>query len=119
MMNAPGSMLTPGDVVELELGTPTGSEAGLNRPAVVVTAHRILRGHPNVIQVVPLTGTIRSSVSEVSIEPDEQNGLTSFSAAQCQHIRSVVISRVGERLGNVGPTVVRQIRENIAVIVDV
>lgn len=36
-------MLTPGDVVEVNLGTPTGSEAGLLRPAVVVTAARILR----------------------------------------------------------------------------
>lgn len=34
-------MLTPGDVVELDLRTPAGSEAGLRRPAVVVTAERI------------------------------------------------------------------------------
>ena len=33
-------MLTPGDVVELDLGTPIGSEAGLRRPAVVITAGR-------------------------------------------------------------------------------
>ncbi|WP_240483911.1 hypothetical protein [Arsenicicoccus bolidensis] len=38
---------------------PTGSEAGLRRPAVVVTAARILGGGPNVIQVVPLTRTLR------------------------------------------------------------
>lgn len=64
-------MLTPGDVVELELGTPSGSEAGLARPAIVVTAVRILRGGPNVVQVVPLTRTLRGSGAEVVIEPDD------------------------------------------------
>ncbi len=46
-------MLTPGDVVDLDLGMPSGSEAGLRRPAVVVTAARVLSGGPNVVQVVP------------------------------------------------------------------
>ena len=54
-------MLTPGDVVELDLGVPTGSGAGLRRPAIVVTAARVLTGRPYVVQVVPLTRTIRTS----------------------------------------------------------
>ncbi|WGX97570.1 type II toxin-antitoxin system PemK/MazF family toxin [Nocardioides sp. L-11A] len=111
-------MLTPGDVVELDLGTPTGAEAGPRRPAVVVTAERILRGGPNVIQVVPLTRTVRDSGAEVAIEPDEHNGLIATSAAQCQHIRSVATPRVGARIGNVGPVVLRQIRGIVATIID-
>lgn len=114
----PGSTLTPGDVVELDLGAPTGSEAGLRRPAVIVTAERILRGAPNVIQVVPLTRTIRASISEIVIEPDEYNGLNAVSAAQCQHIRSVATTRVSARIGNVGPAVLRQVRSTVAIIVD-
>lgn len=111
-------MLTPGDIVELDLGAPTGSEAGLRRPAVVLTAERILLGGPNVIQVVPLTRTIRDSGSEVAVEPDDQNGLTVTSAAQCQHIRSVATTRVGTRLGNVGPAVLGQLRSVVALIID-
>ncbi|MDQ6523208.1 type II toxin-antitoxin system PemK/MazF family toxin [Nocardioides sp. LHD-245] len=111
-------MLTPGDVVELDLGTPAGAEAGLRRPAVVITAERILRGGPNVIQVVPLTRAIRDSGSEVAVEPDEHNGLIAVSAAQCQHLRSVATSRVGARVGNVGPVVLRQIRDVVATIND-
>jgi len=87
-------MLTPGDVVELGLGTPAGAEAGLHRPAVVVTAERILRGGPNVVQMVPLTRTIRDNGSKIVIEPDVHNGLNAASAAQCQHIRSVATIRV-------------------------
>ncbi|MFT4164994.1 MAG: type II toxin-antitoxin system PemK/MazF family toxin [Microlunatus sp.] len=111
-------MLTPGDVVELDLGAPAGSEAGLRRPAVVLTAEQILRGGPNVIQVVPLTRTIRDSSSEIVIEPDEHNGLSVVSAAQCQHIRSVAITRVNGRIGNVGPAILRQLRETVAIIID-
>ncbi|HIY65582.1 MAG TPA: type II toxin-antitoxin system PemK/MazF family toxin [Candidatus Agrococcus pullicola] len=111
-------MLTPGDVVELNLGTPAGSEAGLSRPAIVVTAERILRGEPNVIQVVPLTRTIRDSGAEIIIDPDERNGLSTVSAAQCQHIRSVSTTRVSARTGNVGPTLLQQVRATVAIIID-
>lgn len=111
-------MLTPGDVVELDLGMPAGSEAGLRRPAVVVTARRVLTGGPNVVQVVPLTRTIRRSATEVMIDPDEDNRLATVSAAQCQHVRSVATTRVQERTGNVGPVVLAEVRETLALLLD-
>jgi mRNA interferase MazF len=111
-------MLTPGDVVELDLGTPLGSEAGMRRPAVVVTAARILRGGPNVVQVVPLTRTLRDSSAEVEIEPDGHNGLGGRSSAQCQHVRSVAVRRIGSRIGNIGPVALQQIRGTLAIIFD-
>lgn len=112
-------MLMPGDVVELDLGTPTGSEAGLCRPAVIVTAARILRGGPNVVQVVPLTRTLRASGIEVTIGSDGDSGLHADSAAQCQHVRSVSVSRIVARTGNVGPLALAQIREMLALLFDV
>lgn len=118
MRNPLGSMLTPGDVVELELGTPSGSEAGMARPAVVVTAARILRGGPNVVQVVPLTRTLRGSGAEVVIEPDDYNGLGAPSAAQCQHVRAVAVGRITTCVGNVGPVALQQVRNTVAVILD-
>ena len=111
-------MLTPGDVVALDLGTPAGSEAGRRRPALVVTAARILRGGPNVVQVVPLTRTIRASSTEVLIDPDEDNQLAARSAAQCQHVRSVATTRIQERTGNVGPVVLNEVRETLALLLD-
>src|SRR5690349_4779245 len=111
-------MPTSGDVVEVEFGAPEGREAGLRRPAVVVTAQRILDAEPSVIQVVPLTRTLRSFHSEVLVEPDASNGLAEASAAQCQHVRAVSLARVVEVRGNVGPTMLAQIRETIAVILD-
>ena len=113
-------MLTPGDVVQLDLGTPAGSEAGLQRPAVVVvTAAHVLRGGPNVVQVVPLTRTVRDSGSEIVIEPDQANGLAAVSSAQCQHVRSVAVTRITAAMGNVGPIILAEIRETLAILLDV
>jgi len=111
-------MLTPGDVVELDLGVPAGSEAGLRRPAIIVTAARILRGGPNVVQVVPLTRTMRTSSTEVLIDSDEDNRLVARSSAQCQHVRSVATTRIQERTGNVGPVVLNEVRETLALLLD-
>ncbi len=91
---------------------------GFAQPAVVVTAQRILGGVPSVIQVVPLTSTVRSFRSEVPIEPDLANGLVVRSAAQCQHVRAVSTGRVSTALGNVGPIVLHQVREALALIFD-
>lgn len=111
-------MQTSGDVVGLDLGLPEGREAGFRHPAVLVTAQRILDGRPSVVHVVPLTSAIRSFDSEVVIEPDHANGLTEISAAQCQHLRAVSPGRISTARGSVGPAVLAQIQETIAVLLD-
>lgn len=115
-------MLSSGDVVDLGLpvgrGLSVGREAGFAHPAIVVTANRILDSNPTVIQVVPLTSTVRSFRSEVLVEPDRQNGLGIRSAAQSQHVRSVSTGRVVDVRGNVGPVVLGQVREVLALIFD-
>jgi mRNA interferase MazF len=111
-------MLTPGDVVDLDLGMPSGSEAGLRRPAVVVTAARVLQGGPNVVQVVPLTRTIRHSGVEVVIDPDELNRLEARSSAQCQHVRSIATTRIHDRTGNIGPVLLGEVRDTLALLLD-
>lgn len=111
--------LTSGDVVDLDLGIPVGREAGLLRPVVVVTAQEILDESASVVQVVPLTSTIRSFGSEVHLVADEPNGLESDSAAQCQHIRSISVDRVESVKGNVGSAALSEIREVLALVLDI
>lgn len=111
-------MQSSGDIVNLDLGRPEGREAGYLHPAVVVTAQRILDASPTLIQVVPLTSTLRGFHTEVVIEPNPANGLGQSSAAQCQHVRAVSPARVVGTIGNVGPLALLQIRETIAVIID-
>ncbi|MFO7960096.1 MAG: type II toxin-antitoxin system PemK/MazF family toxin [Nitriliruptoraceae bacterium] len=111
-------MPTSGDVVEVDLGVPAGSEAGLRRPAVIVTADRILLHRPSVVQVVPLTGTVRGYAMEVTVPADPSNGLDVDSAAQCQHLRAVASQRIDRTLGNVGPVTLAQIRDTIVALLD-
>ncbi|HPJ19552.1 MAG TPA: type II toxin-antitoxin system PemK/MazF family toxin [Actinomycetota bacterium] len=111
-------MLIPGDVIDVDLGLPAGHEPGFARPVVVVTAQAILQREPNVIQVVPLTSTLREFGSEVRIS-GEGSGLDRDSNAQCQHIRSVAGSSVLRRRGNVGSVDLARIRELAALLIDI
>ena len=111
-------MPTSGDVVDVYLGVPAGREAGLVRPAILVTAQRVLDLRPSVVHVVPLTSTIRRFHSEVVIEPDSVNGLDNTTAAQCQHLRAIPRRRISNVRGNVGAVVLAQVRETIAVLLD-
>jgi mRNA interferase MazF len=110
-------MLSSGDLVELDLGVPTGREAGFPRPAVVVTAQAVLDQSPTVVQVVPVTSTVRGFRSEVSLEPGT-TGLDWSSAAQCQHVRAVSTNRIAAVIGNIGPVDLLRIRETLALLLD-
>jgi mRNA interferase MazF len=111
-------MLTSGDVVDLDLGAPTGREAGFTHPGVVITAARVLRRDPAVVHVVPLTSTVRPFESEIVLDPDAENGLEVRSAAQCQHLRSVSVARVRGVRGNVGAVDLARLRDTVAMLLD-
>lgn len=112
-------MLSSGDVVNLDLGAPSGREAGFRHPAVVTTAQAVLDETPSVVQVIPLTTTLRGFGSEVVIGADDHNGLTADSAAQCQHIRSVSVGRIESVSGNVGSVILAEIREVLGALMDI
>ena len=111
-------MLTSGDVVDLDVGQPRGREAGYRHPAVVITAQQVLDQSPSVVHVVPLTSTLRSFESEVAIAPDRANGLDVASSAQCQHLRAASPERVVAVRGNVGHVVLAQLRDRVAMLLD-
>lgn len=112
-------MLTSGDVVDLDLGSPEGREAGFRHPAIIVSAQRILDSAPTVIQIVSVTSSMREFDSEVAIQPERLNGLKVTSSAQCQHIRAISPARVLATRGNVGAILLAQIRETLATILDI
>jgi mRNA interferase MazF len=112
-------MLTSGDVVDLDLGAPAGREAGFRHPVVVVTAQEILDESASVIQVVPLTTTLREFGSEVLVMAEPGTGLDADSSAQCQHIRSVSVDRVETVRGNVGSVTLLEIRQVLSLILDI
>lgn len=52
------------------------------------------------------------------IDPDDENRLGGTSSAQCQHVRSVATTRINERTGNVGPVILGEVRETLALLLD-
>jgi mRNA interferase MazF len=91
--------------------------AGFPRPAVVVTAQVVLDQALTVVQVVPVTSTVRGFRTEVRLEPGG-SGLDRSSSAQCQHVRPVSTSRIAAVIGNVGPVDLVRIRETLALLLD-
>jgi mRNA interferase MazF len=70
-----------------------------------------VRSGLSVVQVVPLTSRVRGHLSEVTVEPDEGNGLAAISAAQCQHVRASAVERFAKPIGHVGAQTLSHIRE--------
>jgi len=105
-----------GDIVEVDFGTPIGSEAGFRRPGIVVVADSFLRFRPTTLFVVPLTSTERHFPSHIEITPDPRNELTVTSYALVEQMRAVSDSRCSAPDGNVGSVVARQILEVLAMI---
>lgn len=101
----------PGDLVDVDLSIPIGSEAGLRRPCVVVTGRRLLELKVGVATVVPCSTTQRGWAAEVMTD--------GFGVAQCWLISTPSLLRFGETRGNVGPVALRQIREIVGDLLDI
>jgi mRNA interferase MazF len=85
-----------GDVWLLDLGTPIGHEAGLKRPALVVSVDEF--NTHGLITVLPITRTDKAYPTRVSIQPG-LSGLHERSFIQAEHIRTVSSQRLVRRLG--------------------
>ena len=111
--------VVPVDVVLVDLGIPMGSEAGFLRPAVVISSAGLLRRNLATVFVIPCTTRQRGVASHVELASDGANGLDRTTWAQCEHLRSVERGRCLELLGNVGVVAIEQMREIVALLIDV
>ena len=106
-----------GDIVNIDFGTPVGSETGLVRPAIITTSDAFLRFRPATVFAVPLTSTRPTFPSHVEIESDDTNRLDVRSHALVEQMRAVAIERCSRPTGNVGPAIARQITDVLAMII--
>lgn len=96
-----------GEILRCDFGTPACGEPGFMRPAVVVTADEVLQFDQHAIAVVPCTTTRRNWLSEVEV--------ADVGVAQTHLVTTISTDRVVEATGsNVGPVVLKQIRELLA-----
>jgi mRNA interferase MazF len=84
-----------GDVVIVDLGDPIGHEAGLTRPAVVVSHDRL--APVGLVSVLPVTRTRLGWPSHVEVEARD-SGLRETSYVQTEQIRTVSTERVTQVL---------------------
>lgn len=106
-----------GDVIRVDFGIPQGSEPGFIRPAVVITADRVLAAGPRTLHVVPITSnTTRRLPTEIEIATDDR----AVSGMAQAHLCAVVSASriVAEHLGNVGAEAIARLRSVIADLLD-
>jgi mRNA interferase MazF len=104
-----------GDIALVDLDPSRGSEANKLRPAVVVSndgantsATRRGRG---VVTVIPVTTNVERVHPFQVLLPAEGTGLRSDSKAQAEQVRSVDVTRLGERVGRVPPSLMNELDE--------
>ena len=80
-----------GAIADFNLSPTQGSETGKIRPCVVVT-NNIYNSRLSVIQVVPITQWSEKKsriITNITIEPSQQNGLSKKSIADCLQTRPI------------------------------
>ena len=83
--------LKRGMIIDADLNPTKGSETGKVRPCVVVT-NNVYNERVPVIQIVPITEWSEKKariLTNVEIEPTDENGLTKLSIADCLQTRPI------------------------------
>lgn len=102
-------MIQRGDVFLVNLEPVLGSEVGKTRPAVVLQNELANRSSPTVT-VIPISSSVdRVFPFQVRI-PAGEAGLKQESKALCEQIRTLSRERLLERLGQLPPARVEEIR---------
>jgi mRNA-degrading endonuclease toxin of MazEF toxin-antitoxin module len=104
-------MMRAGDILQIDFGTLARGERGFIRPAVVVTSDDVLEFRQAAVVVVPCTTTKRGWLTEIEVE--------NFGVVQAHLPTSISVNRIVKSTdANVGPVLLRQIRELIAELLE-
>jgi mRNA interferase MazF len=104
-----------GEVWLVSLGAARRGEAGKHRPAIVVSADRIIAGSMDEpVVVVPLS----TSVPRSSLRPEISgiDGVERPSRAVCGAVRGLARSRLERRLGVLTPAMLGEVERALALV---
>jgi mRNA interferase MazF len=113
--------LRRGMVIDVDLNPTVGSETGKKRPCIIVS-NDDYNSNPNlpIFQVVPITEWSRKKekiLTNVSIKPNSNNGLTKKSVADCLQTRPIdVHHRFAGIRGNLSAEVMDEIDQALKVL---
>jgi mRNA interferase MazF len=104
-----------GEVWLTSFGASRRGEPGKNRPAIIVSADRLIAGSPlEPIVVVPLSSSVPSSALRPEVVDVE--GVERPSRAICGTVTVVARSRLLRRLGMVRPETLDEVERALALI---
>lgn len=107
----------PGDIWLTDLNPVVGHEQAGVRPAVVVSSGRLHSLPIRMLIVVPLTGTDRGVVTQPRVD-NSGSGLRRTSFARPEDVRSVDMTRLQRKLGEVTSTELADIRKVLRYFLD-
>jgi mRNA interferase MazF len=112
-------VINQGDVFWVDLGDPTGSESGYRHPHVVVQNNVFNRSRINTVVVCALTSNLRRAEApgNVILENGEAD-LPKRSVVNVSQIFTVDKRDLGERIGALSRSRVRQILDGIRLVIE-
>ena len=94
-----------------------GREQAGKRPALVVSADLLNSIPAELVIVLPITSKDRGIRSHVRIEPPE-GGLKAISFARCEDVRSVSVSRLMKRWGQVSRPTMTDVEDRLRILME-
>lgn len=102
-----------GEIWWTDLNPTPGREQNGRRPVLIISGN-LLNRYLDVVIVVPLTTQIKGFKGNPVLEPNSQNQLKSTSEALVFHVRSISKDRLLEKIGEVQPEIVSEIKTTLA-----
>lgn len=104
----------------INLDPSTGAEIRKTRPAIIVNDDALGRLPLRII--IPVTDW-KENYSNVPwmvrINPDDENGLSKVSSADCFQIRSVSEERFIKKIGSVNPVIAEKIKSSLSKVLSI
>ena len=104
----------------INLDPTVGAEIKKTRPAIIVSDNAL--GKLPLKIIVPVTDwkeTYHIAPWMVKILPDEENGLTKNSSADCFQIRSVSQERFFKKIGIISPIISEKIKDSLSKVLSI
>ncbi len=101
-----------GEIWWKDLNPTQGREQNGRRPVLIISGN-LLNRYLEVVIVVPLTTQIKGYKGNPILEPNTKNQLKYPSEALVFHVRSVSKDRLIEKIGDVEPEIILQIKETL------
>ena len=101
-----------GEIWNANLNPTEGSEQADFRPVVIISGN-LANTYAPVVLCCPLTTKLKRYKGNPILEPNAQNGLKSISEIMVIHLRSLSKSRLKEKMGEIPPAVILELKKTI------